>query len=573
MCVLGKGGLAKAATLGKSVPRLVSGRQGPEERMPGGIMSDEINAAPDGSASQQGERSGERPTAAPDAAGAAAGAPPRRRRLRTSLRLQLFALLAALVLVAAFWFGFTLWSNSRTQALVVRMVDQDVVSLAVAQSLENELVMQKGYATYYFLNADDAWLEQLEKHREAFEERLVAARGMVQTPGARELLGRIEAEYLRYVLNKDRVIALYRDDKREAGARLHWEVRRQFDSLRDLCGRFRKLHERMIREAGAEYKAQAHFVSALSWTAMPLALCLGLLLGWLLLRRVLDPIRRLAEESGGFCELPPGRVMDEVKALSSRMELLVADMDQTHSKLVQSREHLMQAEKLAMVGKLAAGVAHSIRNPLTSVKMRLFSLERGLSMNDSQREDFEVISEEIAHLDTIIRNFLEFSRRPKLRVQQVSPSDIVDTTLDLLRHRFDSGGVELRLIRGRRLPEVGADPDQLKEVLANLLLNACEAMGLGGTITISEETGVMEPQGKVALIRIDDTGPGIPEHLREQVFDPFFSTKEEGTGLGLAIAKRIMEEHGGWLNLRNTSKGAGFVLVLPCRPEGVWHRY
>ncbi|MGE4291074.1 MAG: ATP-binding protein [Desulfovibrio sp.] len=497
----------------------------------------------------------------------------RQRRLRTSLRLQIFALLCALVLVAALWSGFTLWSNSRTQVLVVRMVDRDMATLAAAQALENELVMQKGYATYFFLNADDAWLEQLEKHRAAFEERLVSVRGMPQTPEAQRLLARIESEYLRYVLNKDRVIALYREDKREDGARLHWEVRRQFDSLRDLCAQFRKLHEDMIRQAGAEYKAQARFVSVLSWTAMPLALLLGLLLGWLLVRRVLDPIRRLAAEGGGFCELPPGRVMDEVKALSSRMELLVADMDQTHTKLVQSREHLMQAEKLAMVGKLAAGVAHSIRNPLTSVKMRLFSLERSLSMNDSQREDFEVISEEIAHLDTIIRNFLEFSRRPKLRFQQISPSDIVDTTLDLLRHRFDSGGVELRLIRGRRLPEVSADPDQLKEVLANLLLNACEAMGPGGTITIREETGVMEPQGKVVLLRIDDTGPGIPEHLRGQVFDPFFSTKEEGTGLGLAIAKRIMEEHGGWLNLRNTTRGAGFVLVLPCRSEELWHRY
>lgn len=498
---------------------------------------------------------------------------PRRRRLRTSLRLQLFALLSALVLVAALWSGFTLWSNSRTQALVVRMVDQDVASLTVAQALENDLAMQKGYATYYFLNADDAWLEQLEMHREAFEERLVTARSMAQTPASHELLTRIESEYLRYVLNKDRVIELYRADKREDGARMHWEVRRQFESLRDLCGQFRMLHESMIRTAGAEYKDQARFVSALSWTAMPLALFLGLILGWQLLRRVLDPIRRLAAEGGGFCELPPGQVMDEVKALSSRMELLVADMDQTHTKLIQSREHLMQAEKLAMVGQLAAGVAHSIRNPLTSVKMRLFSLERSLHMNDSQREDFEVISEEIAHLDTIIRNFLEFSRRPKLRFQQVSLSDIVDTTVDLLHHRLDSGGVELRLIRGRKLPKVEADPDQIKEVLANLLLNACDAMGPGGTITIREETGVMSPQGKVALIRIDDTGPGIPEHLHEQVFDPFFSTKEEGTGLGLAIARRIMEEHGGWLNLRSGGKGAGFVLLLPCGSEEVWHRY
>ncbi|MEF2144664.1 MAG: ATP-binding protein [Desulfovibrionaceae bacterium] len=493
---------------------------------------------------------------------------------RTSLRLRIFTLLFALVLVAALWSGFTLWSNSRTQALVVKMVDQDMAALAAAQGLESDLVMQKGYATYYFLNNDEAWLTQLKTHRAAFERWLTRARKLARLPEALEVLGRIESEYLRYILNKDQVIGLYQQGEREAGSRLHWEVRRQFESLYSLCEEFKRLHEENIREAGEQYKQQARLVAAMSWTAMPLALILGLLLGVLLLRRVLDPIRRLAAEGGGFCELPPGRIMDEVKALSSRMENLVQDMDQTHSKLVQSQEHLMQTEKLAMVGKLAAGVAHSIRNPLTSVKMRLFSLERSLSMNEHQREDFEVISEEIAHLDTIIRNFLEFSRRPKLKFQQVSPSDVVDTTLELLRHRLESGGVEVRLARGRKLPTVNADPDQIKEVLANLILNACEAMGPGGTITIMEERGVVEPLGKVALIRLDDTGPGIPENLHEQVFEPFFSTKEEGTGLGLAIAKRIMEEHGGWLNLRpGSGKGAGFVLVLPCRSEEVWHRY
>lgn len=569
MMPVGKRALAKAMTFMKTECR-------PNGQ--GGNMSDDLAATPgpDPAASldaaadtarstheqppQSGPEPSERPRSKP-------------RGPRPSLRTQLLALLCALVLVAALWSGFTLWSNFRTQALVVRMVDQDVASLRVAQALETDLVMQKGYATYFFLNADEAWLEQLEIHRKAFEERLVKARSMVQSDQGRELLARIETEYLRYVLTKNRVIDLYREGRREDGARLHWEVRRQFESLRDLCVAFRELHEEMIRQAGAEYRERAGLVSAMSWTAMPLALILGLLLGWQLLRRVLDPIRRLAAEGGGFCEIPPGRVVDEVKALSSRMELLVEDMDQTHSKLMQSREHLMQAEKMAMVGKLAAGVAHSIRNPLTSVKMRLFSLERSLQMNDTQREDFEVISEEIAHLDTIIRNFLEFSRRPKLRFQRVSLSDIVDTTVQLLRHRLDSCGVELRLIRGRRLPEVKADPDQIKEVVANLLLNACEAMVQGGTITIREETGTMKPQGKVATVRIDDNGPGIAEHVREQIFEPFFSTKEEGTGLGLSLARRIMEEHGGWLNLRNSGSGAGFVLVLPCDSEEVWHRY
>ena len=264
---------------------------------------------------------------------------------------------------------------------------------------------------------------------------------------------------------------------------------------------------------------------------------------------------------------------DEVKALSRRVHSLLEDVDQTQSELQQSREHLLQSEKLASVGKLAAGVAHSIRNPLTSVKMRLFSMERTLELSSTQKEDFEVISEEIRHIDSILRNFLEFSRRPKLKTQSVSPSDVVDMAIQLLRHRLESYGVSVELYRQRRLPEIEADPEQLKEVLVNIIVNACEAVGDGGLIRIREEEGVVEPTGRVVVIRVSDNGPGVAEAIREQVFQPFFSTKEEGTGLGLSIAARIMEDHGGCLSLRSREgKGATFIITLPCREDGAWLR-
>ena len=185
--------------------------------------------------------------------------------------------------------------------------------------------------------------------------------------------------------------------------------------------------------------------------ALPGALVMGALLLYILFHQVLEPIRLLAfgSEKGS----KGGRVVNEVKALSNRVTSLMEDVDQTQTQLQQSREHLLQAEKLAMVGKLAAGVAHTIRNPLTSVKMRLFSMERSLELSSTQREDFEVISDEIRHIDTIVRNFLEFSRPPKLKIQSISGSDVVDSAIQLLRHRLESYGVEVELYRQRRLPE------------------------------------------------------------------------------------------------------------------------
>jgi signal transduction histidine kinase len=243
---------------------------------------------------------------------------------------------------------------------------------------------------------------------------------------------------------------------------------------------------------------------------------------------------------------------------------LIENVDQAQSELERSQEHLLQTGKWAMVGKLAAGVAHSIRNPLTSVNMRLFSLKRSLKMTSSQREDFEVISEEIRRLDAIVRNFLEFSRPPKLKMQNISPSEVVDGALQLLRHRLESYGVEVKLLRSQRLPEILGDPDQLKEVLANLLVNACEVMVNGGVITIEEEARLSVPSGPAVVIRVSDNGPGIAESIRPQVFQPFFSTKEEGTGLGLSIATRIIEDHGGRLELAAAAgEGATFIITLP----------
>ncbi len=229
---------------------------------------------------------------------------------------------------------------------------------------------------------------------------------------------------------------------------------------------------------------------------------------------------------------------------------------------------MRDSDKLVTVGKLAAGVAHSVRNPLTSVKMRLFSMERTVGLSESEREDLKVIAEEIRHIDGIVRNFLEYSRRPRLRMQKISPSDVVDMALNLLKQRLDSYGVEVRLSRQSWLPEIYADPDQLKEALVNLLVNSSEAMGYGGLIVIREEEVVDEPWGRKVVIRVSDNGPGFPESIQGELFEPFFTTKEEGTGLGLTIAARIIEDHGGKLELSSREgEGATSTISLPVREE------
>jgi signal transduction histidine kinase len=154
-------------------------------------------------------------------------------------------------------------------------------------------------------------------------------------------------------------------------------------------------------------------------------------------------------------------------------------------------------------------------------------------------------------------------------MQMISPSEVVDMTLRLLKPRLESSGIQVELVREKTLPELMADPDQLKEVMVNLLVNACEVMIKGGVIRIVEKEERDESGRRAATITFRDNGPGIPESIQESIFQPFFSTKEEGTGLGLSIASRIVENHGGTLKLLSQEgQGATFIITLPKHQNG-----
>ncbi len=484
---------------------------------------------------------------------------------RLTLRARIILLLTALVCTTLLGGLVTLWHTRAMDALLGSLIDKNMASFQAANELEASLLQQKGFSTYYFLDGNLEWLKQMEQHEQAFQGWLDKARKSAYTEAMNDVLREIDQGYRAYTKSRQEVIDLYKKGEREAGAELHWEVRRRFVALLNLCERYKLMHEFAISRVRTESQVQARFINTFALAALPGVALLGMLLAYILIKQILGPIRRLTLETAADLETPGP---DEVKALSRQVYSLIEGVDQAQSELERSQEHLLQSGKWAMVGKLAAGVAHSIRNPLTSVNMRLFSLKRSVAMSPSQQEDFEVIAEEIRHLDSIVRNFLEFSRPPKLKMQRISPSDVVDGAVQLLRYRLESYGVTVKLLRQHRLPEILGDPDQLKEVLANLLVNAYEVMVNGGVITIEEEERMTRSQGRAVVIRVRDTGPGIPESVRDKVFQPFFSTKEEGTGLGLSIATRIIEEHGGRLALESKENaGATFIITLPLKDD------
>jgi len=486
---------------------------------------------------------------------------------KISLRVRIYLILVALVMITMTGGMVTVWYTYQMEHLLTSITEKDLAAFQTAEALEIALANQKGFVSYYFIEGDPEWLRQLGEFRQIFKERLNDALQLAETERERNALFRIKAEYARYIAVKDRVIGFYKEGRREAGTLLHRQARDLFFAVLERCEKYKDIHEERIMQAKSDSQDQAARLRIIAATAVLLSLMLAVLLAFVLGYQILGPVRRLTAEAGRKGDTDA--VGDEVKALSRSVRGLIQDVDQTQSELEKSRESLLQAEKMALVGKLAAGMAHSIRNPFTSVKMRLFSLNRSLEFTDTQKEDFDVISEEIRRIDTIVQNFLEFSRPPKLKLQPLSPSVIVDQTIQLLKHRLKAYDVSVTIERGQNLPEIDADPEQLKEVFVNLIINACEAMDRGGSIVIREQDTMNPSNGRMAVVRVMDGGPGIAESIRQKVLQPFFTTKEEGTGLGLSIVDRIIKEHRGSMDIEsNENGGTTFIISLPIKEPG-----
>jgi signal transduction histidine kinase len=307
-------------------------------------------------------------------------------------------------------------------------------------------------------------------------------------------------------------------------------------------------------------------------TSGALTLFLGGFLLWLFFYRVLFPLRGMVADvqlyRGARRSSDKDSQEDELRIMGNHLRNLMSDVSDTRSRLDRSRNQLMVAEKLASVGKLAASVAHEIRNPLTAMKMWLFSIQEMFQGNTEAVRKIRIISEEIARLESIVRDFLEFSRPRTLDCQPQDVGAVINQTLQLLDPRFKGEKICITYVSAPLLPPVMADAAQLKQVLLNLLGNAADVMADGGEIRITSNAENDADGRPMVVVRICDTGPGMPQDIQCRIFEPFFTTKEKGTGLGLCIAAQVMVRHNGGLVLESsTEKGTTFAVWMPIAPE------
>jgi len=482
--------------------------------------------------------------------------------MKMTLGVKVTAALLGTLVLATVSVAVAAFSGFHSRNVLETIVSDGLLSLRAVAELEISLLEQRGFVSSYVLDGDRAWLEELERREPGFTKWLDAVRGLPRTDEERRTLARLDAVFARYTEARAEVVRLY-DVGQAARARETFlrDVNPLYRRAYTLCEELVASTRRRIQTVVDDARSDTERVTAVAFvlTGGTIALVAALLM--VFVRDILRPLRRMAEDARTFrganalvagSESP----RDELRAVGSHLQALMLDVEQARSRLANS-------QKLASVGKLAACVAHEIRNPLSSLKMRLFSVSREFGSDPLCEEDLRVMSEEIIRLEEVVSNFLEFARPPKLVRQPSDVGVLLEKTLEMVRHRLVEKDISVERSGEDGLPLVLADPGQMRQVFLNLIMNATEAMGDGGRVRISSAVEKTDDAGTVA-VRIEDTGKGIPAESVDQILEPFFSLKEEGTGLGLSIAAHIMARHGGSLKLENSGPGGTtFAVRIP----------
>lgn len=292
---------------------------------------------------------------------------------------------------------------------------------------------------------------------------------------------------------------------------------------------------------------------------------------------VADLVGREPAQPGELVIRLPDGSERTVEATASRADpdgwLIIALRDVAWRKQVANRQgdeeqirnqQMLRAEQMAAIGQVAAGVAHELRNPLTSVKGLVQVNLREAVSRGLPTEDLRVIEHEVRRMERTLQTFLDFARPPRLYRQKLDLNGIVDRVSSLVGGRARKQSVELNFARPADPVAIDGDEDQLQQLILNLVLNALDALPSGGAIDIE----VRPPRDGLAELLVRDSGPGIAPNILPKVFETFVSNKETGIGLGLPVSRRIAEEHGGTLAAFNLpAGGACFVLRLPA-PSG-----
>ncbi|MBE9574221.1 MAG: cache domain-containing protein [Proteobacteria bacterium] len=392
----------------------------------------------------------------------------------------------------------------------------------------------------------------------------------VMTPEGKRAIGtRVSKEVKEHVLTKgkrwtDRAFVVS-----------DWYIT-AYEPIEDIFGeRVGMLYVGVLEAKYADMRSKALSVLVLIIVA---GMLLAIGLGYILEKKIMSPVHRLIKAGHQVSEgsLTPeiGAISKgEIGVLQNTFQDMVAAMGRRRAA---AENRLLQSEKQASVGRLAAGVAHEINNPLTGVLTYTHMLLRRKDIGDDIRSDLQTIVESTERVRKIVKGLLDFSRQTKLDQEPTEVNRLIRSTISVMENQALVIGVSIEFNPGEDLPMLTLDRNQFQSVLLNIIINALDATEPGGSIRVS--TGISlsaSDAGKKGVeIAITDTGCGIPQEDLDKLFDPFFTTKEvgQGTGLGLSVSFGIVQRHGGTIRVQSeVDHGSTFTIWLPVDERGGEH--
>ncbi|MBL8797258.1 MAG: histidine kinase [Planctomycetia bacterium] len=482
--------------------------------------------------------------------------------------LSVLRMAAPLVLIGGLLLGlavFAAWHVHCLQQNAAVALSSNVTSLRAAEEFEIGIREVRNQLDRYLMTRNRKHLEAVPALRRKLDGWLGEADRVATTEFEKQQMGRLQDGYRHFFREYDTITA----DAAPGELPLH--LQELIDNVLNQeilvpAHEYLDFNEVQLTRASAENQQLG---DRLVRSLMLLGLCgagAGLSAGLLLARWVNRSIVQLSlpiRDAAGKL----GEVVGPIRLstawgwqeLENALQGMTGQIGAVIARLRQSEREVLRAEQLAKVGQMAAGMAHELRNPLMSMKLLVQVAADGTPATLDQR-DLAVLEEEITRLERLTQTFLDFARPPRPEPQSIDLGELLQQTLDLMAARAEQQ--EARLACG--LPAapimVRADPCQVRQVLVNLLLNALDAVPLGGDV----EAELAEEAGGWLAIRVNDSGGGLPAELGSRIFEPFVSTKTTGLGLGLSICKRIAEAHGGELQAEDRRDGgAAFTFRLP----------
>jgi len=259
-----------------------------------------------------------------------------------------------------------------------------------------------------------------------------------------------------------------------------------------------------------------------------------------------------------------GRLGEAFNSLLTKLERARRRVERYHY------EQMKRADRLASIGEMAAGIAHEIKNPLAGIAGVMQVLKKDYAVGDQKRAVLDEVLSQVERMDKAVRNLLSFARPPEPKMTLVDINELIGKLLDFLAPQFAKNDIVAERKLSPGLPWLTLDPDLIQQALINIALNAIQSMPEGGKFTVetkSDKPGD-ESAGSVKIV-FADTGKGISMENLSRIFTPFFTTRQQGTGLGLSITQRIIEQHGGEINvLSSPGKGTNFSIIFPYPKDG-----